>query len=105
MRFVETPIFTRTIVGLLGDQEYQPLQLALAQRPQLGAVLRGSGGLRKLRWQLPGQGKRGGLRVIYYWDEASETFYMLYAYPKNEQDDLTAKQLQVLRKLVREEFG
>ncbi len=81
------------------------MQLALAQRPQLGAVLRGSGGLRKLRWQLPGQGKRGGLRVIYYWDEASETFYMLYAYPKNEQDDLTAKQLQVLRKLVREEFG
>jgi hypothetical protein len=54
---------------------------------------------------MPGQGKRGGLRVIYFWDEASETFYMLIAYPKNAQEDLTAQQLRVLRRLVREEFG
>ena len=47
----------------------------------------------------------GGLRVIYFWDEASETFYMLFAYPKNEQEDLTTQQLRVLSRLVREEFG
>jgi hypothetical protein len=105
MRFIETPIFTRAIVALLDDEAYRLLQLALVQRPRLGAMIRGSGGLRKVRWPAPGQGKRGGLRVIYYWDEASESFYMLYAYPKGEQEDLTVQQLRVLRRLVREEFG
>jgi hypothetical protein len=105
MRFIETPVFTRAVVTLLDDDEYRGLQMALLQRPERGAVIRGSGGLGKARWQLPGQGKRGGLRVIYYWDQASETFYMLFAYPKNEQEDLTAQQLRVLSRLVREEFG
>jgi len=105
MRFIETPVFTRAIVMWLDDDGYGHLQLALLQRPERGAVIRGSGGLRKVRWPLPGQGKRGGLRVIYFWDKASETFYMLYAYPKNEQEDLTAQQLRVLSRLVREEFG
>lgn len=105
MRFIETSIFTREIVSLLEDQDYHRLQLALFADPDLGRVIRGSGGLRKLRWSLPGHGKRGGLRVIYYWDEASETFFMLYAYPKNAQEDLTAQQLRVLSRLVREQFG
>lgn len=105
MRFIETPIFTRTLLALLDDEAYRLLQLALFQRPGRGAMIQGSGGLRKLRWPLPGRGKRGGLRIIYFWDEASETFYMLLAYPKNEQEDLTAQQLRVLRRLVREEFG
>ena len=56
-------------------------------------------------WPLPGRGKRGGIRVIYYWDEQSETFYMLYAFRKNAQEDLTAQQLRTLARLVREEFG
>ena len=49
--------------------------------------------------------KRGGIRVIYFWDEPSETFYMLYAYRKSAQEDLTAPQLRTLARLVREEFG
>jgi hypothetical protein len=105
MRFIETPIFTRAILAQLDDEEYQSLQLALLYRPERGTVIRGSGGLRKMRWRLPGQGKRGGLRVIYFWDDGSETFYLLYAYCKNEQEDLTAGQLRILRRLVREEFG
>lgn len=105
MRFLETPVFTRVLVALLDDEDYRALQLALLHRPDRGALIRGSGGLRKLRWALPGQGKRGGLRVIYYWDEPTETFYMLYAYQKNEQEDLDAKQLKVLGRIVREEFG
>jgi hypothetical protein len=105
MRFIETPVLTRTIVALLDDEEYHDLQLALLQRPERGAVIRRSGGLRKMRWSRSGQGKRGGLRLIYFWDEATETFYMLYAYPKNEQEDLTARQLRMLSRLVREEFG
>jgi hypothetical protein len=105
MRFIETPIFTRTVAELLDDDEYHALQLALVLRPTRGALIRGSGGLRKLRWSLPGMGKRGGVRLIYFWNEASETFYMLFAYRKNVQEDLTAQQLKVLASLVREEFG
>ena len=67
-------------------------------------LIRGTGGLRKIRWSVKGKGKRGGLRIIYFWDEHSETFYMLYVYPKSEREDLTAQQLRVLRRLVREEF-
>ncbi len=105
MRFIETPIFTRVLLELLDDEEYRALQIALLQRPELGPIIPRSGGLRKARWSLPGRGKRGGLRVIYFWEESSETFYLLYLYPKNEQEDLTARQLRLLTQLVREEFG
>ncbi len=105
MRFVETPIFTRAITALLDEEAYRLLQLALLRRPERGPGIRRSGGLRKVRWPLPGRGKRGGLRVVYFWHADSETFYMLLAYPKNEQEDLTAEQLRVLRRLVQEEFG
>jgi hypothetical protein len=64
MRLIETPVFSRAILARLDDQDYQSLQLALLYRPERGTVIRGSGGLRKVRWPLPGVGKRGGLRVI-----------------------------------------
>lgn len=105
MRFIETPIFTRAITELMDDDAYQALQVALLLRPGLGARIPRSGGLRKVRWPLPGRGKRGGVRVIYFWDEPSETFYLLYAYPKSTRDDLTAGQLRALARSVREEFG
>jgi hypothetical protein len=105
MRFVETPIFTRRINEILNDDLYRLLQLALVVRPHLGSMIRGSGGLRKVRWSPTGAGKRGGVRVIYVWHEASETFYMLYVYRKNEREDISEKQLRTLARLVREEFG
>jgi hypothetical protein len=104
MRFVETPVFTRAVTALMDEEEYHTLQLALALRPEQGDLIRGSGGLRKLRWGLAGRGKRGGARVIYYWDKPTEAFYMLYAYTKQEQGDLTPQQVEVLSRLVREEF-
>ena len=105
MRFVETPVFTSEIKGLLGAEEYRRLQIALVLRPEQGALIPRSGGLRKIRWGVAGRGKRGGMRVIYYWDPAEEMCYMLFAYPKTEQEDLTPAQLKLLRRLVREEFG
>jgi hypothetical protein len=104
MRFVETPVFTRGLQNLLEDEEYRALQLALLFRPEQGLIIPGSGGLRKLRWSQKGKGKRGGCRVIYYWDEKQETFYMLLAYAKSKQDDLTPAQMKVLTKLVKEEL-
>ena len=80
------------------------MQLAILYRPEQGKVIQGSGGLRKLRWRTKGSGKRGGLRVIYYWIHDEDTIFMLYAYRKNEKADLTKDQIRVLGKLVEEEF-
>jgi mRNA-degrading endonuclease RelE of RelBE toxin-antitoxin system len=104
MRFVETPVFTALLRQTLSDPEYRALQLALVLRPEQGPVIVGSGGLRKLRWGTSGRGKRGGLRIIYYWDAPSETFYMLYLYAKNTQGDLTSAQAKLLWRVVEEEF-
>lgn len=104
MRFIETPVFTSLVRRHLPDEQYRALQLALLLRPEQGALIRGSGGLRKLRWAPEGRGKRGGLRVIYYWAVEQDVCYMLYLYGKNEQGDLTPTQIRVLGRLVREEF-
>ena len=104
MRFVETTVFTRQIADLLTDDEYRDLQVALILRPEQGTLIRGSGGLRKVRWRAKGAGKRGGLRAIYYWLRPTETFLMLFVYAKNVQDDLTRAQLKTLRRLVEKEY-
>jgi hypothetical protein len=102
MRFVETPVFTAVIQRHLDDEEYRRLQVALMLRPAQGAIMRGSGGLRKLRWARAGTGRRGGLRVVYYWAPTERTIYMVYAYAKSVQGDLTPDQVRMLGKLVRE---
>ncbi len=104
MKFIETPIFTETVQALLEDDEYKSLQVALLLRPEQGSIIPGSGGLRKVRWVCKGKGKRGGLRVIYYWDKKTESFYMLFVYSKSKKDDLSQDQLQILSQLVREEL-
>ena len=104
MRFVETPMFTTALQRHLDDEHYRHLQIALMLRPEQGPIMRGSGGLRKVRWSKPGAGKRGGFRIIYYWAPAGGAFYMLYIYSKADQQDLTPTQIRVLGRLVREEF-
>ena len=104
MRFVETPIFTNVITALLDDESYRHLQSTLMRRPEQGATIGGTHGARKVRWARSGTGKRGGIRVIYYWAARETAFYMLYAYAKNEHGDLTPKQARVLAALIQEEF-
>jgi mRNA-degrading endonuclease RelE of RelBE toxin-antitoxin system len=87
--FVETPTFTKRVLQLMDDERYAALQLFLAKRPAAGDLIRGSGGIRKVRWSGSGRGKRGGLRVIYYWWVAKDRISMLLVYRKNEQDDLS----------------
>jgi hypothetical protein len=104
VRFVETPIFTKIITGLLDDEDYRKLQVALMLRPEQGPIIRGSRGLRKVRWAKAGAGKRGGLRLIYYWAPKESAFFMLYAYSKSDQVELTASQARRLGQIIREEF-
>ena len=95
--FVETPIFTKRVQQYMDEEEYGEMQAFLTLRPDAGNVIKGTGGMRKLRWAGSGRGKRGGLRVIYYWWVAKDRISLLLAYPKNEQDDLTADQLKQLK--------
>mgnify|MGYP001607989014 FL=1 len=67
MVIIETSVFTRRLLELLNDEAYRKLQTALVNRPDAGPLIVSSGGLRKLRWALKGRGKRGGVRIIYYY--------------------------------------
>ena len=103
VHFIETPVFTKQITSLLDDADYRQLQVTLALKPRAGDIIRGSGGLRKIRWAVRGRGKSGGIRIIYYL-VADEEIYFLFAYAKNKQEDLDSGQLRLLRNLVKEEF-
>ena len=100
----ETTVFTRQVKQLLDAESYRLLQFRLVADPEAGALVPGTGGLRKIRWQGSGRGKRGGIRAIYYWAGQVDVILMLLAYPKNEQEDLTPEQKKILAALVREEF-
>lgn len=102
---MELPIFTRTAAGLFDDDGLRAIQTALVLNPEAGDVIPGSGGLRKLRASLPGRGKRGGARVIYYWWTRHDRCYLVYAYAKNAQSDLTPAQVKVLTQIMRDEVG
>ncbi len=84
----------------MSDDEYAELQETLIARPDLGDLIPGSGGLRKVRWGLDSRGKRGGVRVIYYWAVGVEQLRMLYVYSKGRQENLKPTQLKALREIV-----
>jgi mRNA-degrading endonuclease RelE of RelBE toxin-antitoxin system len=105
VELIETSTFTRQIATLLSDEEYREFQFWLAANPQLGALIRGGGGVRKIRVAVGSRGKRGGARVIYYWAARRDMILLLYAYPKNMTADLTPKQVAQLARVVKGEFG
>ena len=102
MEFIETPTFTRAVLSLFTDEEYQDLQNVLVENPESGDLIRGGGGIRKVRYAAQGRGKSGGVRVIYYWAKDKEQVYMLMIYPKSKKDNLTAVETAILRELVKE---
>jgi hypothetical protein len=95
--FVETKLFTRLVQEFLSDDEYSKLQQALLADPGVGAVIPGSGGIRKLRWGLAGRGKRGGIRVIYYLRTRQGQIWMLTLYAKNVAANIPAHVLKQIK--------
>ena len=84
---------------MLNAEDHRQMQMYILEQPDRGDLIKGSGGLRKLRWSGSGRGKRGGIRVIYYlWHE--NTAFMLFAYPKNKQEDLTVAQAKLLKDMI-----
>ncbi|EGP48177.1 type II toxin-antitoxin system RelE/ParE family toxin [Achromobacter insuavis] len=102
MEFVETPLFTKQITALLSDDEYRGLQMLLVENPERGDLVKGGGGIRKIRYARQGTGKSGGLRAIYYWVSRDDTVYMLVAYPKSRKDGLTREETAILAAKVKE---
>ncbi|QBR84722.1 hypothetical protein E3983_10325 [Legionella israelensis] len=97
MIFIETPIFTEDVQVLLSDKEYADFQQYLAENPMAGDVIQQTGGLRKIRWSAKGKGKRGGVRIIYYYVMPDSQIRLLLIYQKGIQDNLTAEQKKILR--------
>jgi mRNA-degrading endonuclease RelE of RelBE toxin-antitoxin system len=102
MEFIEATAFTRLLPKYLQDGEYRALQDILAENPGLGDVMQGTGGFRKVRWtdERRGKGKRGGLRIIYFYFEEDEQIWLLTLYGKNEADDLNKEQRKALQTAI-----
>ncbi len=97
---VETPTFLRGAASLLSDSERDELVTYVATNPERGDVMTGAGGVRKLRWAAKGQGKRGGVRVIYYYHDDSVPLFLLSVFAKSAKVNLTQRERNEMKKLV-----
>lgn len=104
--FVELPPFQRHRQDYLNDDSFRAFQQMLMENPEAGDVIKGTGGLRKVRFadEKRGKSKRGGLRVIYYWWRPGGQFWLYTLYNKDEMDDLTPAQRKVLKELLKQEL-
>ena len=104
--FVELPAFQRYRTDYWDDETFTTFQQYLLLQPHAGDVIQGTGGLRKVRYQDPGRskGKRGGVRVIYYWWLGGAQFWLFTLYGKDVQDDLTPAQKKVLKQMLETEI-
>ena len=105
--FVELPAFARYRADYLDDEGFHALQTALITNPEAGDVIEGTGGLRKMRHadKRRGKGKRGGLRVIYYWWDGGGQFWLFTLYDKDEMSDLSAQERQALKAMLKRELA
>src|SRR5574340_49326 len=100
MTVVETPFFIRKVTGLLDEEERWDLIGFLAANPESGDIIPETGGVRKVRWAAQGRGKRGGVRVIYYYHSQAFPLFLLTAYAKNQKANLTGAERSEFKKLT-----
>ena len=101
MVFIETSTFTKLVYDYLSDEEYQALQYFLLLHPDAGDIMPGSGGMRKVRWAMAGRGKRGGVRVIYYWKRQDDEIWMVTLYAKNEASTIPGYMLKQIAEEIK----
>src|SRR3990167_1777350 len=97
MEYIESPLFSKLVNSYLEDEEYAAFQWDLALHPEKGDVIPGSGGLRKVRWAGKGKGKRGGVRVIYYYKNREGQIWLLTIYAKNEDENIPVSVLKRIK--------
>jgi len=104
--FVELPAFAKYRADYLDDEAFRGLQQSMLKYPEAGDVIEGTGGLRKLRHGDPrrGKGKRGGLRVIYYWWDGGRQFWLFTLYDKDEMENLSADEKKLLKAMLKAEL-
>ncbi|KEQ16063.1 transcriptional regulator [Endozoicomonas montiporae] len=103
MIFIETSKFTKLLSDYLSDDEYRMLQWHLQEKPDSGDIVRGSGGVRKVRWAPEGKGKSGGVRVIYYWKKSEHEMWMLTIYSKSDQASIPGHILKNIAEAIENE--
>ncbi|MDP1713701.1 MAG: type II toxin-antitoxin system RelE/ParE family toxin [Anaerolineales bacterium] len=99
MEFIEATAFTKYLYDYLSEDEFLGLQSFLLQYPESGKIVRGSGGVRKIRWAMSGRGKSGSVRVIYYFKKQDDEIWLLTIYSKNEAESIPA---HILRQIAKE---
>lgn len=106
MEFIEAPAFTRCLCDYLDDDHYRKLQEQLGANPEVGDIMPGTGGFRKMRWadERRGKGRRGGLRIIYYYFASDKQVWLMTLYDKDEGVDLNADEKKALRKAIQAEL-
>jgi len=103
MVFIETRAFTKLLSNYLSDDDYRALQSYLLQKPDAGAIVRGSSGVRKVRWSAEGKGKSGGVRVMYYWQKSDHEIWMLTLYSKSERASISGHILKQIAEAINRE--
>ena len=103
MVFIETKLFTKLLPSYLSDDDYRSLQSYLLQKPDAGDLIRGSGGVRKVRWAPTGKGKSGGVRAIYYWKKTDHEIWMLTLYSKSERATISSHILKQIAEEINHE--
>lgn len=106
MEFIEAPAFSRHLSEYLNDDDYRELQTRLGANPELGDLMRGTGGFRKMRWAdaRRGKGRRGGLRIIYYHFSSDHQIWLMTIYGKDEASDLTETEKKALTSAIEGEL-
>ena len=102
MLFIESSAFRKQREKHLDDEAFRALQNEIVEHPEKGKLIRGSGGLRKIRFGIQEKGKSGGIRVIYYFAVSTDTIYLLDLYAKSEQETLTPDQIKAVRRRLNE---